>query len=746
MQKKTAQALKRRHKARRLFNPAGKALTVLNPTFKKLIRDLDRLDKRVRKEAEDLNYYIGMARSFSRRRDYLTAATYLTKFHEKIKLINHQLKSFNADIGKDNRKFLLKNLKQKDKKQLFDYDPNKDLGDIKFVDDGFISTAGTLKDWWRVPGRFSDLYHNLSDKKSKSMRALERSFSDTFVSQLKEDTKRMLETTEELYKSLLENFNKMGAAWARRNIKNYVSEIQEINENYTPYHELFLKYYNNNILPMKEEQARQDAEEARRAERDAQEKQKALEKEKVFSVKPDPFPTESQKVENAENTIDLSSRDLLPNSLTEIEIADTHPKPLSSQETSQPSTFVAPTALAPSFVGPPTPKPTSNRPHLELVLDEESSGPKTLKSPINVTNPQEKRTFPEVTVEQKNPAISWRNAPKSNKPFSFNPSTGHNFDKGISELMSYDPDLKAKNDALKDTMKVNTHLDFIDRIEKLSTTQEIIREIINYSEEVEKYSEEDSLKLLAIAEGLIEKEAGAFDKIKKKLNKERKDQPKSEAPATPHVPTPPIPSPPIPSLDPETEDLEDLTPGTRRSPSTEPQHSLHTKTLSPGNVTKTDLLETLLPPKRYAPIEHGIPMGEVNKRWSDIPFLARKRAEDIKIGSNTANVIIKKIVKFLHHKYLPYSHIENFEEKFIQAIKRAITRGQLISNLACNDSHNGRDCQLSIFSYIRLEDIDSSPFFNGVVFTFKAVCRLSTFEGDITVRNISEPQLQNVGK
>ena len=63
--------------------------------------------------------------------------------------------------------------------------------------------------------------------------------------------------------------------------------------------------------------------------------------------------------------------------------------------------------------------------------------------------------------------------------------------------------------------------------------------------------------------------------------------------------------------------------------------------------------------------------------------------------------------------------------------------------MACNDSHNGRDCLLSVFSYIRLEDIDSSPAFKDIVLSFTATCRLSTFEGDITVRNISEPKLHN---
>lgn len=682
MQNKTAQQLKKRHKARRLVNPTGAALSALNPAFKKVIRQMDKVDKKVRSEAEDINYYIGMAKSFYRRKDYLSSATYLTKIHEKIKSIHHQLNAFNGDISQSNRKFLLRQFKNRDKKQLFEYDPEKKLEDVQLVNDGsaLISTAGVVKDWWRTPGRFSDIAHNLTDRRSRSMRAMESNFSDAFLSKLKEDTEEILIKTNDLYKNLLNNFHNMGSAWATRNVGAYLKEVSDINSLYKPYHTKYVKYYKDNIAPMKEEQEKIDAEE-KTALQEA--RKKSLENGAFYKEK-DPF----EAIQEPPSTLDGQTvvSPLGP---------DTQETDLAYQNTQRPL------HSQPSFRGfksDALPAPESPITQKSPVFKDEKTMPSmqaipqsSIRERTNRHYPPPHSAFPKVPTQKAFPAPP-ANPPSLNGPFTFNGPPGKNYS-DIDHLMEYDLTKRKANE------------DFINRIEKLSSEDEIIKEILAYSEEVEKYSEEESLKLLSVAEGMLEKKAGIFDTIKKKLNPKPEDQPKDSI-------WPPKPAP-------------------------KSEVALE---------SKEDLLPQLAPKNRLEPVNHGIPSGKIEKRWFDIPFLAQKSSEDILLSPNTANLIVDKIAKYLHHKYIPYQDVADFENKLAQAVKKSITRGQLLSNMACGDRHNGRDCQLEIFSYIKLRDIDQSPIFQDLALSFTATCRLSTFEGDITIGKITNPKLHNVSK
>ena len=661
MQNKTAQELKKRHKARRLFNPTGKALSLLSPKFRKIITNLDRVDKRVRKEAEDLNYYIGMAKSFFRRKDYLSAATYLREFHEKAKLIHHHLNTFSGSITPNNRRYLLQQFKGKDKKRLLDYDPNKEIEAPKLVDDGqpeMLAMAGAFKDWWRVPGRFSDLTHNLTDSKSKAMRALENRFSDEFLISLKEDTKEMLDTTSNFYKGLLSNFHDMGAAWGGRNVGAYLKEISEINGEYKDFHTAYVKYHTDHIVPLNEEQKKLNMEEEERAKEKAQ---KTEEKTKQMQeIVPDKL--------NSFQGPDLAGPS-----------ASFSPAP-GSEYSSEPTTVKRP--AEPSFRG-------------------FESG--ALPSPITQRSPTLQQPTPPLSIQPTVPTNRNFPAPPANQPdsepFSFNAPPGKDLSH-VEHLMDAEP---------FELRKRKANEEFIRRIEKLSTDDEIIREILTYSEMVEQFSEEDSLKLLSVAEGLIEKQSAA----KKKT-----------------IEQPAPPSEPPPSSDPETELLDNL-PDTQRSSELQPTPE------------KRNQPDAAIQENRHSPVQHGIPQGHINKKWSDFPYLAKIKPERIQISPGAMDMISKKMTEFFHHQLLPYRHIGM--DKFISAIQKSITVGSLVSNFACGGEHNSQDCQLDIHCRVPLDSIDSSPAFEDVELSFNATCRLSLFRGSVVVRNIRALKVEDFG-
>lgn len=715
MYKKTAQALKAKHKIRRVINPTGKALTMLNPAFKKVIRDLDKLDKQVRKEAEDLNYFIGMARSFVRRNDYLTAATYLVKFHEKAKLISHELETFDGDISKTQREFLLKTFKGKDKSKLFDYDPSKKIESINLADDGLMVQAGVIKDWWRTPGRFSDLLHNVVDRKSHSMRAIEKNFSIPFYRQLKEDTIEMLDYTNDFYKEMIGSFHQMGSAWATRNVGEYIEQIKEIESSYNPYNVKFIKYHQKNILPMKQEQDRIDADEKR--EQEKIDKEKELSDAGFAPLNNEEVKTKPTSENNAPHSEEIPFSTSQPSN-TSTQTPNTINPPTSQPETLDPSTIqkarsqvfkddfpsidndeiIAPKKFkVPSFdIAPPKKNAPTN------------TFPQTMRSP-GVKDAPDMPTIPSLRVpsipsssevQKKSPEIKPPSTQKSqdyttpssndqsnDSAFSFNAKPGHN-PENVDNLMSYE--LKKAND------------NFMSRILLLSSKQDIIKEILNHSSLIENYSEEDSLKLLAIAEGMIIKNSGAFDRFT--------NNPSLKNPSSGSI----------------NVDLSDLEPSAEKTPEQD-----------------KDILSDIRRPTGLVPVKHDIPQGSIEKRWSEIPFLAKIKSSDIKLSSATYNHLLKKLIKYFHHNYIPYDRIPGFNEKIVEAIKKSIVKSKLVSNMMCSDKNNPRDCQLEVFAYIRLNEID--PFFEKMVVSYTASLRLSAFEGEVTIKTISDPKLHETG-
>lgn len=77
----------------------------------------------------------------------------------------------------------------------------------------------------------------------------------------------------------------------------------------------------------------------------------------------------------------------------------------------------------------------------------------------------------------------------------------------------------------------------------------------------------------------------------------------------------------------------------------------------------------------------------------------------------------------------------SLERNIIIEIRKAVTRGIVISNYKADDTHNPLDRQLEVYTYIKLSDIDSS--LTGIA-KLRVQCRLSLHDGTISLRTIDK--------
>lgn len=271
MSNKTAQERSLLNKLRERTNISGKILEGLNDEFAELMTRLRSTDEKIRAHAEQTKDLTRAAKSLLNRRDYLSSAANISAFHERCRYISAELEKFIRSVDLKHYKFLLDQFDDEQKEQLFGYDPTKDLSldsaTAAFVSLSIIKQAG-LSDWWfSMTDPLADVAHNLTTGRGQAMRALEKRFSISFLKSLKTNSSIMVSKTERLLQLLLAIFKKLGTALAKRNVDQYVENAKLFIRKFAEYHTVFVKYYNTNIVPLKE-QHNQLMEAARQAEAD----------------------------------------------------------------------------------------------------------------------------------------------------------------------------------------------------------------------------------------------------------------------------------------------------------------------------------------------------------------------------------------------------------------------------------------------------------------------------------------------
>jgi hypothetical protein len=257
---KTAQERSIWNKLREKTNLSGKVLESLNNEYQEAMDKVRTTDDKIREHADQIKNLIRSARSHYNRRDYLASAVNMSAFHEKCRYIAFELDKLIKSLNTKHFKMLLELSDEGQKEQLFGYNPNKEIQEEQeqlFVDDKIISEALQKKagasDWWfKMTDPIGDMAANLASGRGRAMKALEKGFYSKFFDTLKKDTNSMVDLSIRFLQTLLLAFKSLATARATRNLKDYAMNAKKLRDSFSPYHNVFIKYYNTNILPLKQ--------------------------------------------------------------------------------------------------------------------------------------------------------------------------------------------------------------------------------------------------------------------------------------------------------------------------------------------------------------------------------------------------------------------------------------------------------------------------------------------------------------
>jgi hypothetical protein len=132
-------------------------------------------------------------------------------------------------------------------------------------------------------------------------------------------------------------------------------------------------------------------------------------------------------------------------------------------------------------------------------------------------------------------------------------------------------------------------------------------------------------------------------------------------------------------------------------------------------------------------LEHGLPEGRVDKKYSQFPILQAITPDKIRITPATVQHIVSIFVKRFYDIGLDVDKLD--DKKLMNELRNAIVKGYVLYNHQSDDSYNPLDRQLELYSYIDLSKLDLT--YKGVA-KFKILCRLSLTHGSLSIRTIQK--------
>jgi len=265
--KKIAQRRSFLSKVREKSNISGKFLELRDSEFREIMKIIRSTDNEIRKIVEKNEINLDKAVSASRLRDYITTAYYLTKYNDAVSSIKEKFDTLKNIVNFKNYDILLSRPKKEHLEELFKYQPvaKKSELSIELVKNaGFFSSLSDM-----FAGFFSP--HNLAIK------ALEKRFPSSFIGKLRQDTIDLVSQAKSLNKSLIDNLKDLGRYVATRKVDNYLKTSMDLSKECGGFNKSFTKYYNKNIIPLKEHQAKLE-EEIKKQELEFKQKQEEAKK------------------------------------------------------------------------------------------------------------------------------------------------------------------------------------------------------------------------------------------------------------------------------------------------------------------------------------------------------------------------------------------------------------------------------------------------------------------------------------
>jgi hypothetical protein len=240
------------NKLREKVNFGGEALEQLfspDSQFLKIMNDLRQKDDLIRaivmaKDVEDISPpsnvdksmkdLLKSAKDFLNRREYVRSIVELSKFHDNMKLINDEIKSFGQNVNLVHEQFLFEGL-----------DP-EDYERLKGVKEKFNKKKASCNNKIIKEAGIMDFIRSIGNDRLKALIAWEKRYPAK-VRLLKRETAKLLSRSEALLDILVSTLKQMATFRATRRVDDYIKASQKIINNYNNYDTQFKEYYQSQV-------------------------------------------------------------------------------------------------------------------------------------------------------------------------------------------------------------------------------------------------------------------------------------------------------------------------------------------------------------------------------------------------------------------------------------------------------------------------------------------------------------------
>lgn len=179
------------------------------------------------------------AKSFFNRREYMSAAANLGRFHKKMQDVAKVIDGLKLNVDGLHHQFLFNKLPKEHYQQLEDLEKR---------------FASARLEYFTKEGGLMDFFSNIGTQRGRALGAWEKRYKNK-VEPIKEGTRQQLESAEELLNDVLSTLKTMATARVTRNIDNYVEAGKGLSQVISRFETGggkgggFKDYYNNIVKP-----------------------------------------------------------------------------------------------------------------------------------------------------------------------------------------------------------------------------------------------------------------------------------------------------------------------------------------------------------------------------------------------------------------------------------------------------------------------------------------------------------------
>lgn len=223
------------------LNLGGKLMENFSPEFAELMDKLRDVDDKIREivtgDGETLKDMIKVAKTNFNRREYMTAITFLGRFHDKLEAVDREISHLENTVDAKHYEFLFGDVDPGDLKYLTE-DMGGKFEKARKTPTGIVTSASLDKeagmaDWW----------HNIRSDRGKALAAWEKRFPK-YAKDLKNQTGLMINRSESLVNYLLASLKAMNSLRDARKLEEYIKVAKKLQDKFKQYNVSFISFYN----------------------------------------------------------------------------------------------------------------------------------------------------------------------------------------------------------------------------------------------------------------------------------------------------------------------------------------------------------------------------------------------------------------------------------------------------------------------------------------------------------------------